>query len=222
MAAVVDKEGPDIWQDAPVLHYLQRGTQGESWTDMQKRRVASRAMGYAWRDGRLYRVMTDGTDREVPPIQDRLALIKVAHEHNGHFGVRRTVSLLRPHYYWVGMWVDVSTFVGQCESCQRARVSFVTRAPQLNSLPIVPIGVRWSVDLAGPFQAVSRQGNRYIMIAVEGYSKWVELVPLPAKEARYTADAFLRCIIGRYGAMAEVVTDRGGEWEGAFQELLEQ
>jgi len=166
--------------------------------------------------------MTDGTDREVPPIQDRLTLIKVAHEHNGHFGVRRTVSLLRPHYYWVGMWVDVSTFVGQCESCQRARVSFVTRAPQLNSLPIVPIGVRWSVDLAGPFQAVSRQGNRYIMIAVEGYSKWVELVPLPAKEARHTADAFLRCIIGRYGAMAEVVTDRGGEWEGAFQELLEQ
>jgi len=60
------------------------------------------------------------------------------------------------------------------------------------------------------------------MIAIEGYSKWVEIIPLPGKEAKYTADALLKHVISRFGAMAEVVTDRGGEFEGEFQSLLEQ
>jgi len=60
------------------------------------------------------------------------------------------------------------------------------------------------------------------MVCVEAYTKWVELIPLPDKEAIHTADAFLHHVIGRYGAMAEVVTDRGREWEGAFQDLLVQ
>jgi len=60
------------------------------------------------------------------------------------------------------------------------------------------------------------------MVCVEGYSKWVELIPIPSKEAQHTADAFLTHVISRFGAMAEVVTDRGSEWEGEFQELLTQ
>jgi len=226
LAAVVDKEGPDIWQDAEVIQYLKLGQRRPEWTDTQWKRVASRAQGYQWKSeeggGKLLKLMVDGTTRTVPPIEERLSIIKVAHVQNGHFGVRRTVSLLQPHYHWVGLWVDVATFIGQCDFCHRTRVSFNSKSPQLNSLPVVPVGVRWSVDLAGPFQNVSRQGNKYIMVCVEAYSKWVELIPIPSKEAQHTADAFLSRVIARFGAMAEVVTDRGSEWQGEFQELMQQ
>jgi len=224
LAIIADKAhgGTDIWQDEAALCYITKGERLSIWDDTEWRRVASRAKGYEWKSSKLFRVMADGTRREVPAIQDRLQLIRKAHDHNGHFGVKRTVSMLQPHFYWVGLWQDVATFVGQCEPCKRSNVSFNTRSPELHSLPVVPIGVRWSVDLAGPFPITSRQGSKYVMICVEGYSKWAELIPLPDKEALHTADAFLRNVISRYGAMAEVVTDRGKEWEGAFQELLAQ
>ena len=80
---------------------------------------------------------------------------------------------------------------------------------------------RWSVDLAGPFP-LSRQGNRYAMIMVEHFSKWIEVVTIPRKEARFTAEAFLHRVLTMFGAPAEVLTDQGTEFEGEFQALLEE
>jgi hypothetical protein len=68
---------------------------------------------------------------------------------------------------------------------------------------------RWGVDLCGPFPATGR-GNQYILVAVEHYSKHLELVPIPNKEPATTAAALAAAVLGRYGSPAELVTDRGG------------
>jgi hypothetical protein len=44
---------------------------------------------------------------------------------------------------------------------------------------------RWSCDLAGELPHTSR-GNVYIMIMIEHFSKWVELVALPDKSSYST------------------------------------
>jgi transposase InsO family protein len=91
----------------------------------------------------------------------------------------------------------------------------------LQPLPVMGLFYRWSVDLCGPFPP-SKGGNRYVMVMVEHFSKFVELAALPAKEARHTADAFKGRVLGRYGAMAEVLTDQGSEWLAEFHHMLEQ
>jgi transposase-like protein len=53
---------------------------------------------------------------------------------------------------------------------------------------------------------------------VEYFSKTVVLVLTQDKDPATVAEAFIRKVLTRYGAPAEVVTDRGGEFEGAFQE----
>jgi hypothetical protein len=82
---------------------------------------------------------------------------------------------------------------------------------------VMGLHYRWSVDLCGPFPT-SKAGNRYVMVMVEHYSKFVELAALPAKEARHTAAAFTSRVLGRYGAMAEVLTDQGSEWLAEFHQ----
>jgi hypothetical protein len=62
--------------------------------------------------------------------------------------------------------------------------------------------------------------NTFCMVAVEHFSKHVELVPLPNKEAKTTAAAFAAAVLGRYGCPAEVLTDQGSEWEEQFQQML--
>jgi hypothetical protein len=52
-----------------------------------------------------------------------------------------------------------------------------------------------------PFKSVS--GNKYVVMMIEHFSKWIELVPIPDKTSRHTA-AVLRGVLCRYGAPAEV------------------
>jgi hypothetical protein len=55
----------------------------------------------------------------------------------GHFGVRRTHSMLRNQYWWTGMYQQVATYVSRCEVCDRVRSNFNTLSPQLQPLPIM-------------------------------------------------------------------------------------
>jgi transposase-like protein len=80
---------------------------------------------------------------------------------------------------------------------------------------------RWGVDLLGDLHETTR-GNKYVMIMIEHFSKWIEIAALPSKESQYTAQAFLERVVSRFGAPAEVVTDRGSEFEEAFGDLLQK
>jgi transposase InsO family protein len=68
---------------------------------------------------------------------------------------------------------------------------------------------------------VSADGNKYVVVMIEHFSKWVELIPIPSKESRHTAAA-LRVVLTRFGAPAEVLTNQGEEFQGEFHDLLTQ
>ena len=54
---------------------------------------------------------------------------------------------------------------------------------------------------------------------VEHFSKWIELVALPQNSSELATAAFLDRVLARFGALAEVLTDQGREFLGAFEEL---
>ena len=85
-------------------------------------------------------------------------------------------------------------------------------APCPTKRPPGPFQV-WSVDLAGPFPADER-GNVYAIVAVDVFSKWVEVGLLPSKRAIRTCDWFYNEIICRWGKPAAVRIDNGAEWLG--------
>jgi transposase InsO family protein len=65
----------------------------------------------------------------------------------------------------------------------------------------------------------SKDGNRYVVVMIEHFTKWVKLVPIPEKTPEHTAAALKR-VLTMFGAPAEVLTDRGNEFLGEFNELL--
>jgi hypothetical protein len=91
------------------------------------------------------------------------------------------------------------------------KANFKVKNSTLKPLPIMGMFYRWGVDLCKmPFKSVS--GNRYVVVMIEHFSKWIELVPIPEKTSHHTAAA-LRGVLCRYGAPAE-------EFQGDFAELL--
>jgi len=117
-------------------------------------------------------------------------------------------------------WLTHSIWLETVSTAGRVEADFTITRETLLSIPISSLGFRWHVDLAGPFPE-SNRGHTFIMIAVEAFTKHLEVVPIPNKEAATVAYAFLHHVIAKFGAAGQVVTDAGTEFEGKFDTLLQ-
>jgi hypothetical protein len=182
--AIVDADGgedsggvKDIFEDVDVMKYLKEGEVKATWSTKKRDRVLQRAKWFVWERTHLLRLWPDGTKKVVPTPEERVKLIKHAHEDLGHFGVQRTYSLLQIHYWWRGMQQQVQTLVARCVVCDHMRASFNAPMPHLQPLPIMEMGYRWSLDFIGPLPVTLRH-NKYVLVMIEHFSKWIELVAL--------------------------------------------
>jgi hypothetical protein len=221
----------DVWEDHATMNYLQTG-QLQGLPAKEKTRIRRRAALFQWRQivdegasgegssGKLIRIMPDLTTRIVPQPQSRLELVEEMHCRSGHFGMRRTMGLLACSHWWRGMRRTVNAVCRSCAHCGKANATFTSINKQLQPLPVMGLFYRWGVDLCGPFQA-SALGHKYIMIAIEHYSKHAEVIPITEAKSDTTARAFLQHVLSKFGACAEVVTDGGSEFKGRFTALLQ-
>ncbi len=212
----------DVWSDQPVLQVLQ-GKEPKHPSGPHRgavdNRVRRRAAAYYFVGEQLIRRMPDSTTRIVPPPDQRHDIIRKIHHQYGHYGIRKTAALVRTQYWWSGFWNDVVTVVNSCEHCQRVNASFAAKPQELKSIPISSIGFRWHVDTAGPLP-VSSNGNKYVLVAVEAFTKYLVAIPMKDKEASTTAYHFLHNVLARFGAPGQVVSDNGTEFAGDFAQLL--
>jgi hypothetical protein len=78
------------------------------------------------------------------------------------------------------MFAQIRKEVSSCTTCDRVKANFEVKDPTLKPLPIMGMFYRWGVDLCKmPFRSVS--GNKYVVVMIEHFSKWIELVPIPDK-----------------------------------------
>nr|GEY86792.1 reverse transcriptase domain-containing protein [Tanacetum cinerariifolium] len=62
------------------------------------------------------------------------------------------------------------------------------------------------IDFMGPFS--SSQGNKYILVAIDYLSKWVEAKALPTNDARVVVK-FLKSLFARFGTPRAIISDHG-------------
>ncbi|GJV93778.1 reverse transcriptase domain-containing protein [Tanacetum coccineum] len=64
----------------------------------------------------------------------------------------------------------------------------------------------WGIDFMGPFP--SSRGNKYILVAVDYLSKWVEAKALPTNDTRVVCK-FLKSLFAWFGTPRAIISDRG-------------
>ena len=67
---------------------------------------------------------------------------------------------------------------------------------------------RVHIDILGPFP-VSDNGNRYILMLVDQFTKWLEAYPLPDQTAVTVARAVVDNLITRFQCHLVIHTDQG-------------
>jgi hypothetical protein len=210
----------DVWQDSATIAYLRTGRHATEQTAPAKDRVQHQAKHYYFENDLLHKRMPAGIDKTGPEPHLRANLIKATHLDTGHYGIKKTYSLLEPVYVWAGMYEQVNFEVRACAACDRVKANFKVRDTVLKPIPVMGLFYRWGVDMC-KMPHTSEDGNKYVVVMVEEFTKWVELVPIPEKSSFCTAAA-LKGVLTRFGAPAEVLTDQREEFRGEFAALLQK
>nr|GEW68368.1 hypothetical protein [Tanacetum cinerariifolium] len=75
-----------------------------------------------------------------------------------------------------------------------------------NAIQVCEIFDVWGIDFMGPFPNSKR--NKYILVAVDYLSKWVEAKALPTNDARVVVK-ILKSLFARFGTPKAITSDRG-------------
>jgi hypothetical protein len=124
----------------------------------------------------------------------------------GHNGGKRTFVKLQQSFWWKGYEQDCSAWVRSCFLCQRRKTPQPKRQGLTGSLaaqaPFDTVGF----DLVGPFP-VDKHGNKYILTAVDHFTRFPIAVPIPNREHATVTHALHRHLICVYGPPRRLLSD---------------
>ena len=149
-------------------------------------------------------------------------IIQSAHNSlvGGHMGLFKSKERILEKYYWPSMTKDIKEHIDTCTQCQATKPWGRDKRVPLKPLP-QPINPnhRIHIDLFGPL-ATSGSGKKYVMAITDSFTKYVELIAIPNKEARTVAKAIMDVWITRYSTPAEILTDGGKEFANKLLDQL--
>ena len=192
-----------------LANYLATGDLVRGMSYQQKKKLLREARKYIWDDPYLFRIGGDRVLRRCVSKEDGLDILRHVHEGltGGHHGANVTAQkVFDSGFYWPTVVKDAVEFVRTCDRCQRTgNISSKDEMPQ-NPIQVLEIFDVWGIDFMGPFPSSS--GNRYILVAIDYVSKWVEAQALPTNDARVVV-RFLKKLFTRFGVPKAIISDRG-------------
>jgi len=163
----------------------------------------------------LYRqclVGEETVDQIVVPVSERTSILQELHGKPVHVGIARTVALCKSRFYWPCWRQDIKDFVLNCIVCRKVNGPSNKRKQALASYVSGEPFARVQIDHYGPLPP-SSNGNKYVLVLIDTFSKWVEAIPVPDTEAKTTANALVNGWISRFGVPLEVHSDQGRGFE---------
>lgn len=138
----------------------------------------------------------------------------------GHHGAQRTVELMKEAgVSWPNAFRDVKSYIVGCQVCSKMKQSGTFSTPPRTTMCNRPFEIM-SMDLVGPFPEDIAH-NKYVLVLVDHFSRYVLVKALPDKTAPVVARALLE-VIGLFGVVpTELRSDNGSEFTAKLtQEVL--
>nr|GEY32003.1 DNA-directed DNA polymerase [Tanacetum cinerariifolium] len=154
-------------------------------SSQQKKKSFKDLKHYFWDDPYLFRICADQVIRRCVYFQEAVDILTAYDNrptegyHDANYTAKKVFD---SGFYGPMISRDAHDMVKSCDSCQRqGKISQKDEIPQ-NAIQVCEIFDVWGIDFVGPFSY--SQGNKYIIMAVDYLSKWVEEKALPTNDAR--------------------------------------
>ncbi|GKF56794.1 reverse transcriptase domain-containing protein [Tanacetum coccineum] len=156
-------------------------------SSQQKKKFFKDVKHYFWDDPYLFRICADQMIRRCVYGQEAVDIFTTCHNGptGGHHGANYTAKkVFDSGFYWLTIYRDAH--------------DLVTRFSEIFDT--------WGINFMGPFP--SSRGNKYILVAIDYLSKWVEAKALPTNDARVVVK-FLKSLFSRFGTPRAIISDCG-------------
>nr|GFC70331.1 reverse transcriptase domain-containing protein [Tanacetum cinerariifolium] len=177
----VARQDPSTQWFADFVNYHAGNFIIKGMTTQQKQKFFKDARHYFWDDPYLFRTCLDQIIRYCMAGKEAIDILNACHSGptGGHYGANYT--------------------------SKKGKISQKDEMPH-NSIQVCEIFDVWGIDFMGPFPG--SKGNKYILVAIDYLSKWVEAKALPTNDARVVVK-FLKSLFSRFGTPKEIISDRG-------------
>ena len=159
----------DDWR-YDVHQYLNNPFQSAS------RKLRYKALKYTLLNDELYYWTIDGVLLKC--LSADQAKVAIGEVHEGICGTHQSAHkmkwlLRRAGYFWPTMQEDYFRYYKGCQDCQK--FGAIQQAPASAMNPIIK---PWGIDMIGMINPPSSKGHKFILVATDYFTKWVEAIPL--------------------------------------------
>ncbi|RDY06429.1 Pro-Pol polyprotein, partial [Mucuna pruriens] len=193
--------------DKPWYHdireYLKKGIYPLGAIENDKRTLRRLVANFFLSGVILYKSSADLTllhyvdDKEAQEIMEEV--------HEGNFGTH----ILRAGYYWSKMELDCCQDVKRCMKCQMYADNIHVAPFSLHNLTSPWPFSMWGLDMIGLIEPKASNGRRFILVAIDYFTKWVEVASYTSVTKSTVVKFIKRDIICRYGLPTHIITDNG-------------
>ena len=170
--------------------------------------------------GVLIRLFQSPTGKEPPtkqlvaPKSLRDVILSQLHSSitGGHLGEAKTLTKLKRSFYWPGHYKDVESWCRTCSQCATRKSPNPHQKGPLQSITMGAPMQLVAVDLLGPLPT-SETGNKYILVAMDYFTKWAEAYPVPNMEAITVARTLTNEMFFRFSPPERLHSDQGKQFE---------
>ncbi|GJR67629.1 putative nucleotidyltransferase, ribonuclease H [Tanacetum coccineum] len=208
MVLKTDLNNDEPWY-ADYVNYLVGKIVPPNWTPKKRRRFFSQVKNYFWGEPYTFKLCLDNIMSRRVAGNEIFEIL--AHCHSGPTRGHHSASVTGRkvyefEFFWPTLFKDAKDYVMKFNACQRSgNISSRSEMPQ-NNIQVCDVFDVYGLDFIRPFP--NSKGNKYILVAVDYVSKWVEAQALPTNNARVVIK-FLRRLFARFGVPKALISDRG-------------
>eukprot|EP00731_Ephydatia_muelleri_P002224 Em0001g2224a len=165
----------------------------------------------------LWRLCIDGRSQHlqlVLPSVVRESVLQDLHSGSmgGHVGESKMIHLVRERYYWPGWKESVKEWCRKCRTCSTRKMAPPSKRAPLQTLQAgYPLQIV-AVDILGPLP-VTAQGNKYVLVACDCFTRWVEVYAIQNQEALTVAEMLVDEMFCRFSPPEQLHSDQGRQFE---------
>ena len=208
----------DTWEKKPTWNEVKDKSKNLKtyWSRWDQMNKSDGLWRYRWiRKG-------ETTWKWVLPTAEREKIVKEYHEDKlaGHFSAKKTMNALERSPYYIPMLRSLTEqVIMKCGTCEKTKpVLKNNRAPMQTTSADRPMQ-RIAIDILGPLPE-STEGNRFIVIIADYFTKWTEAYAVPNHQASTIAKCIIEEFFTRFGIAEIIHTDQGRDFESKlFKEM---
>ncbi|XP_075096543.1 uncharacterized protein LOC142174614 [Nicotiana tabacum] len=193
-----------------IKRFLKTQEYPEHATGYQKRAIRRHASGFFMSGEVLYKKTPDLNLLRCVDAEEARRIMQEVHagvcrpHMNGYVLAKK---ILRAGYYWITMEKDCFNFVWKCHQFQVH--GDLIHAPPIELHPMSapwPF-VAWGIDVIGPIELKASNGHKFILVAIDYFTKWVEAITLKTFTKKVVVDFVHSNLICHFGIPVTIITD---------------